>query len=199
MFRGETAVKRVLMGLGAAVLAATAAVAPWNVPAPSGPPGQANRTGQAGHADGIEDLISPWCSGVAVTVRPGSGGRAGYSVSSHPVFGMAGTPEEYIEVGDAWPTGHPAATAVALHECAHILQYRAYGHDYAAVEAAMDRVYPDGPSTGVEHMADCISEVLGAVRTGRDAEGRTYVVGYGGDCTDAQRTAAERIVAGHQV
>ena len=87
---------------------------------------------------------------------------------------------------------------MALHECAHILQYRAYDYDATELESAMERVYPEGTASGVEHMADCISEVLGAVRTGQDGRGVPYSVGYGGTCDAAQLEASQRILAGQR-
>lgn len=191
--------KRVLVGMGAVAVAAAGVLVPWNDPALSfSPPAHAMPVAAAAGAEPIRDLISPWCSGVPVTLRPGHGGQAGYTSSHHPVFGQ-GEAQEYIEVGEDLAVGHPSTAAVALHECAHILQYRAYDYDAAELESAMERVYPGGTASGVEHMADCISEALGAERTGRDPQGVGYSVGYGGACDAAQLEASQRILAGQRL
>lgn len=54
----------------------------------------------------------------------------------------------------------PVARAgyVAAHECAHILQSRAYGHDLNALGADLDRIYG---GNGVEQNADCITQRWG--------------------------------------
>ncbi|XKH58306.1 hypothetical protein LG293_16915 (plasmid) [Citricoccus nitrophenolicus] len=108
-------------------------------------------------------------------------------------MGTQGEAQEFIEIGDDWPTGHPAIKSVALHECAHILQYRAYGYDYPALEAEMSMIYPGGTDSPVEHMADCMSEVMGAKRVGAE-----YEVGYGGECTAEQYAAGQSMLNGRR-
>ena len=78
----------------------------------------------------------------------------------------------------------PAAQlkSVALHECAHVLQYRTVvdGRRDAEVAAAV-RLYP---GTGVEGQADCM-----AFHLARDKRYFGYVRG----CTKAQLTDASRM------
>jgi len=95
---------------------------------------------------------------------------------------------------------HPMAVAVQYHECAHILQYRAYGYDGEELKASMDRAY--GKGNGVEHMADCMADAMGAKRTGTEylanGSSRMWVAGYGGSCTGAQLAAARKLIAGER-
>lgn len=95
---------------------------------------------------------------------------------------------------------HPMAVAVQYHECAHILQYRAYEYDGEELTASMNRVY--GKGNGVEHMADCMADAMGAKRTGTEylanGSSRMWVAGYGGSCTGAQLAAARKLVAGER-
>ena len=96
---------------------------------------------------------------------------------------------------------HPMAVAVQYHECAHILQYRAYGYDGDTLKASMNRVY--GKGNGLEHMADCMADAMGAERTGTEylanGSSRMWVAGYGGSCTSAQLAAARKLIAGERV
>ncbi|MDI3329671.1 MAG: hypothetical protein QJR09_02905 [Micrococcus sp.] len=147
----------------------------------------------------IQAVIAPWCGEVPLTVRKGSGGEAGFTTSWHPLFARGDDVTEYIEIGLARPADHPATRAVVLHECAHILQYRAYGYDWAALDSAMRHVYPDGPHSPVEHMADCMSEVMGAERQGRSDDGQWYGTGYGGSCSPQQLDAAAQVVDGRRL
>jgi hypothetical protein len=138
--------------------------------------------------------VSKWCTGVPVTTFSGNGGRAGYISSYFASAPDALIASEYIQITNTNPVDHPVTKAIMIHECAHILQYRAYGYDGFALQTAMDRVYPGGTSGGVEHMADCMADVMGAKRAGVD-----YIAGYRGTCSIAQLNAAKKIVAGQQV
>jgi hypothetical protein len=174
-----------------------------DTPLTSSAPRVTNVTGDAGavgHAAAqVQAIISPWCGQVPVTVHQGSGGEAGFTKSWHPLFAQAGDVTEYLKIGLAWPADHPGTRAVALHECAHILQYRAYGYDWSALDRAMRGVYPAGPHSPIEHMADCMSEVMGAERRGRGTDGQWYDAGYGGGCNPEQVDAAEQVVAGRRL
>lgn len=148
------------------------------------------------NAQKASNNISKWCWGVPVTTGPGvSGGFATYYRDGYTVY------EDITLNMDGVDVNAPVAVAIQYHECAHILQYRAYGYNADALDKAMDRVYPaDGPNTfqrgysyveGTEHMADCMADVMGATRSAI-----THTAGYGGDCTDAQYDAARKIIAG---
>ena len=149
----------------------------------------------AAAAGRVRQLMSPWCTDVPTSVHAGSGGQAGFTVDWHPLFGRSEDPSVFIKIGLQWPTDHAGTRAVALHECAHILQYRAYGFDAVALAADMDRIYPHGTSSGTEHMADCMADVMGAERSGV-VDGQGYSAGYGGECTPAQSAAAAELIEG---
>lgn len=70
-------------------------------------------------------------------------------------------------------------------------------YDYGAVDADMARVYSDGTASGVEHMADCMADQMGAERLGT-VDGRDYSASYGGECTPRQLEAAASVIAGHR-
>jgi hypothetical protein len=113
-------------------------------------------------------------------------------VSSNNTDNMA--VDEYMQLGSKWDANHPASKAIQYHECAHLLQYRAYKYDYKKMDAAMDRVYPEGRYSGTEHMADCMADLMGATR---NTSG--YIIGYGGTCTSTQYAAARKILNGQTV
>lgn len=50
--------------------------------------------------------------------------------------------------------------------------------------------------SGVEHMADCIADAMGAQRTGMLDPYTTYYSGYGGKCTSAHLAKSRTIIAG---
>ncbi|MFC0249925.1 hypothetical protein ACFFIO_15565 [Citricoccus parietis] len=171
-------------------------------PVAAGPPqvtlgGTADRAevDRASAAGRVRQLMSPWCTDVPTSVHAGSGGQAGYTVDWHPLSGRSEDPSVFIKVGLQWPTDHAGTRAVALHECAHILQYRAYGFDADALASDMDRIYPHGTSSGTEHMADCMADLMGAERSGV-VDGQGYSAGYGGECTPAQSAAAAELIEG---
>jgi len=152
--------------------------------------------GKLSWAGSAKKNIAKWCGGVPVTAKKNSRNYA--SASYH---GSDVTEKIRFSTTTPWGTkldpNHPMALAIQYHECGHILQYRAYDYDFAGLDKAMDKVY--GPD-GTEHMADCIADVLGAERKGKyvekDGTRLTYVAGYGGKCTKAQKKAAKRMIAG---
>ncbi|MFJ6418307.1 hypothetical protein [Paeniglutamicibacter sp. NPDC091659] len=86
--------------------------------------------------------------------------------------------------------------AVALHECAHILQFTVYPSGFAKLTAYADRINPRRDGRGIEHLADCMSDKMGAKRTGTLSNGNSYIAGYQGKCTSAQNQAASALLAG---
>jgi hypothetical protein len=70
----------------------------------------------------------------------------------------------------------------ALHECGHVIQYRAYVENRRDIEVAnAQRLYP---GTGVEGQADCMAYYY--VRSARD-------LAYLRSCSAAQLTDASRM------
>ncbi|MGL3805033.1 SH3 domain-containing protein [Paeniglutamicibacter sp. R2-26] len=86
--------------------------------------------------------------------------------------------------------------AVALHECAHILQFTVYPSGFAKLTSFAERINPRRDGRGIEHLADCMSDKMGAKRTGTLPNGNTYIAGYKGKCTSAQNQAASALLAG---
>lgn len=153
-----------------------------------------------GYVHQAQNIMAPWCWKVPTRTDPSSGGGlASYQASTQG--GLLLTATETITLGTSGglSPSHPAATAIVLHECAHILQYRASGYDINALKASSDRVFPnDGTqiprgeyASGVEHMADCIADQMGARRNGPG-----YSAGYGASCSTAQRAAARTVISG---
>ncbi|WP_345147898.1 hypothetical protein [Arthrobacter ginkgonis] len=148
--------------------------------------------------------VAAWCAGVSIRTN-----IVGDN-SAHVDWARNG-PErkkasEWINLATvtgrnkALDPNHPMAVAVQYHECAHILQYRTYGYDGEALKESMNRVY--GKGNGIEHMADCMADAMGAKRTGTEylanGSSRMWVAGYGGSCTSAQLAAARKLIAGEK-
>lgn len=153
------------------------------------------KLGKMSFAGSAKKNIARWCKGVPVKVNASDRNYAS---------AMSDGSRELIELsrvafGKKLDPNHPLAVAVQYHECAHILQYRAYGYDFSALHAAMDKVYPKGQHPGIEHMADCMADVMGAKRSGDLPGGGMYFSGYGGDCSAKQLKAATRLIRGERL
>jgi hypothetical protein len=71
---------------------------------------------------------------------------------------------EWIDIGTEDPVSSDRTKATMYHECAHMLQYRAYRYDGDALDKTMNRISPKGGANkflpeftyrnGTEHMAD---------------------------------------------
>ena len=110
--------------------------------------------------------IARWCSGVPIDTSINYMNQATAQVSTSN--GKRKVTEKInLSTKTSWGTAldpnHPMAISIQYHECGHIMQYRAYNYDFAALGRAMNKVYGTSGNTagGVEHMADCISEALG--------------------------------------
>jgi hypothetical protein len=105
-------------------------------------------------------------------------GQWSYDIS--PSGATSGRLTTLIELRSGMPLAQ--LRIVALHECAHVLQFRAYVDGrYDAEEAAANRLYP---GTGMEGQADCM-----AYRLTRDKRAFGYVRG----CNRAQLADAGRM------
>lgn len=79
---------------------------------------------------------------------------------------------------------------VVAHECAHILQYRAFGGTYQGwsdLEATMNGIYGGSGYRGLEQNADCITQAWGY---------GTY--NYTNSCGGARGDAARAVINGHR-
>lgn len=140
--------------------------------------------------------MAPWCWDIPMAdTVDGSNAWAQYELSGYPEWPSTYEVAELIGFGHDLDPDSVPARAVQLHECAHILQYRAYRYDHLALDARMGRIYPNGRNDGVEHMADCMADAMGARRV-FTSRGTTWTVGYGGTCTPAQMAAARKVIAG---
>lgn len=148
-----------------------------------------------GYTQRAANTMAPWCWDIPMKTKAGTDAWAEFQF-----WGILAWPSTY-EVVEGITLGHDLAAdsvparAVQLHECAHILQYRAYRYDGDALDANMDRIYPDGEFEGVEHMADCMADAMGARRVSTSG-GTTWTVGYGGTCSSTQLSAARKVIAG---
>lgn len=154
------------------------------------------KIGKLSWAGSAKKNIKRWCKGVPVTTKKTTTNYA--SVSSN---GSARIVLSRTAFGKKLDPNHPLAVATQYHECAHVLQYRAYGYDFRKAEKAMKKIYPRARpgGSGFEHMADCIADAMGAKRVGKLSGGSTYYAGYGGDCSKKQMKAAKRILAGKRI
>lgn len=145
--------------------------------------------------------IAKWCKGVPLSAGPNRGNFA-------TAEGWTGKMKESITLdtngfgGARLDPNHPAAIAVQYHECAHILQFRAYKYDFTKLDRRMDAVY--GKRNGTEHMADCMAVAMGAKLSGTERDSRsgyttTWHAGYGGKCTSRHLGLAKKVIAGKAV
>ncbi|RAX47897.1 hypothetical protein DQ353_18110 [Arthrobacter sp. AQ5-05] len=155
------------------------------------------KLGKLGFGQSAAKNIAKWCKGVPITAGRNLGDYAEAS-------GWSGNMKESITLGTsdffggALDPNHPLAIATQYHECAHILQYRAYDYDFTRMAKDMNRVYgKPRTASGTEHMADCMADAMGATRTGFDAAGGYFwTSGYGGKCTSTHLKKAKLIIAG---
>lgn len=132
----------------------------------------------------IKKNISKYCPSSAVRVT--KDGR--YYASSHPREIVI---SRYENPNPNWPD----MRSVSLHECAHLLQFDAYKGRLGDLNRDMDPLW-GVPKMGIEHLADCMSDLMGGSRAGTLPNGWTYWSGYGGTCNSKQNEAAKKILAG---
>lgn len=85
--------------------------------------------------------------------------------------------------------------AVALHECAHIKQFSVYPTGFAKLKSYAEKINPRRDGRGIEYLADCMSDKMGARRSGKLADGSTYYAGYQGKCSSTQKQAVTKLLA----
>lgn len=148
--------------------------------------------------------IAKWCKGVPITAGPNLPNEA-------EARGWLGNMKESISLdtnglhGKTLDPNHPLALSIQYHECAHILQYRAYTYDFTSMDKAMDKAYgKPRTAAGTEHMADCMAVAMGARLTGSEHDSRsgyttTWYSGYGGACKAKHLAAAGKIIAGKRL
>ena len=128
------------------------------------------------HYDGYRktayNYMKAYCPNQVITLR---GGTISYAhPSSYRIEmsqGMSGKSLQYI----------------ALHECAHIRQFKLYGDDYDGLNQRMTALFGGG-SHGIERAADCMAYAMGA--------DPVYGGSYLRSCTAQQTAAAKKVLAG---
>lgn len=140
----------------------------------------------AAWAKAVSKNISRYCP--RTTVRVSHRGNEYYAQSSPLRITLS-------RVGHPDPGAAPIR-AVALHECAHIMQFRAYPRGFSKLVRHAEKINPRRDGYGIEHLADCMSDLMGAKRSGHLADGSTYYTGYHGKCSSTQKRAAARLIAG---
>lgn len=154
------------------------------------------KTGKLSWKQSAAKNITRWCRSVPITAGPGLGNFAEAS-------GWNGKYSERITLdtssgfGGQLDPNHPQAVAIQFHECAHILQYRAYSYDFATMARRQNAVY--GNRNGTEHMADCMAVAMGARLSGTEKNGWGWAAGYGGKCSSKHLAAARKVIAGKRV
>lgn len=119
------------------------------------------------------NYMKKYCPNQVITLR---GGATSYAY----------TPSYRIEMAQGM--SGKSLQYVALHECAHIREFKLYKGDYAGLNKRMNTIFGGTGSLGMERAADCMSYVMGA--------DRAYGGSYQRNCTTAQTAAARKILAG---
>jgi len=119
------------------------------------------------------DYMKKYCPNQIITVKKGGSASTAHSGSLR------------IEMAPGYQGSQHKA--VALHECAHIITFRLYGHGLEAMDRRLNKIFKS--SNGVEMVADCMAYRMGADRN-------AAVDWYTQDCRGARGTAAKNILAG---
>lgn len=163
---------------------------PTATPKPAVPPtdlGSLTRTSwtDAEYVAAIKKNISKWCPTTPVNLAAKANT---YYATSHPQA-------IFISRKDNPNPNWGNILSVSLHECAHILQFKAYEGRLEHLDRDMDPLWP-AKKNGVEHLADCISDLMGGKREGMLPNGWSYWAGYGETCNTTQTKAAQTILNG---
>lgn len=127
----------------------------------------------AGYTKTAYNYMKKYCPNQVITLR-GVGSSYAYAPSYRIEMaqGMSGKSLQYV----------------ALHECAHIREFKLYKDDYSGLNKRMNTIFGGTGSLGMERAADCMAYVMGA--------DRAYGGSYQRNCTPAQTAAARKILAG---
>lgn len=136
-----------------------------------------------GFALAMHQAVQRYCPEATIHVMALPGGEAGEQPLGRYELRIAPGVRDYSAA---------YARSVALHECAHFLQWKVYGASssgYRTMLRQADRIFGTNHAVPMEHMADCMA---------RAVEPHGYL-GYGGRCTATQLRYAERVLAGHRL
>ena len=152
------------------------------IDAPEGP-GKGSYS-NAAYASEISNHIRKYCGNVKIEITTSTG-----------VYYAQSSPEKIVISRNYSDPTTALMKAISLHECAHIKTFRIY-KDFSKLQTAAQKINPNKDKIGVEHLADCMADVMGAKRTGQLSGGGTYRAGYGGTCSAQQKIAANKLVQG---
>lgn len=133
----------------------------------------------------VKKNISKYCPSTQVRVSKKKGEYYAESAPRRITLSRVGNPDP--DAGNI--------KAVALHECAHIRQFTVYPTGFAKLKSYAEKTNPRRDGRGIEHLADCMSDQMGARRSGKLANGSTYYAGYRGKCSSTQKQAATKLLA----
>ena len=143
----------------------------------------------AAYAKQIKSNMSKYCKNVRVDI----------SKKAHTYYAQS-NPEKIVISRATYndPASAPIRS-ISLHECAHIKTFRLYSSDFNKFEKAAEKINPKKDGLGSEHLADCMSDMMGGKRSGKLSNGWTYTTGYGGKCTANQKAASKRLLQGKKI
>lgn len=163
---------------------ATKDLKPASLSAVAGP--AAGSYTDAAYASVLRAHVTAWCPGVNIRITKKAGE---YYAESYPLsitIGRTGKNDPHA----------PDLKATVIHECGHIKQFKAYPSGFSKLVKRAEAINPRKDGRGIEHLADCMSDQMGAKRTGSLPDGSTYRAGYGGTCSATQKTAATALLKG---
>lgn len=163
----------------------------------------------ASYASAMAAQVQKWCPEQAYNVSAERSRDGQFSASLRWGSGADGKErlDSTINIGrySVPDPQHPLAEAINFHECAHVVQHRTYveapvdaSGNKPSMKDAVARYWPG--EKGVEQMADCMADAMGAERRGASWEGNGWwEAGYGGSCSAQQMDVATRVLNGEAV
>ncbi|GAA4370428.1 hypothetical protein [Paeniglutamicibacter cryotolerans] len=151
---------------------------------PAGP--GASSYSDSAYASVLRGHVAKWCPGVNLRVTKNAGEYYAESIPLRIPIGRKGKNDPLA----------PDIKATGPHECAHIKQFKVYPSGFKNLTDRAEAINPSRDGRGIEHLTDCMSDQMGAKRTGSLADGSMYRSGYGGTCTSTQKAAAKALLNG---
>lgn len=141
------------------------------------------------YAKSVYNYVKNWCPKARVLNHP--------SVTKGDVYGMMWWGSDYLAIRTDIPQS--ITKSIALHECGHMLQAKAYGVGGKSLAVArMKAIYGGSGTYGLEQNADCIAAYLSPrsapSSVGASSEARFWSV----SCTGYKGEAAKRILSGRR-
>lgn len=163
------------------------APAPAPAPAPPATPAPAP-VAQDAYAQRVYAYVSNWCPNASIIVNHPS-------VVSGDVYGMTWWGTNKLAIRGDIP--EVITKSIALHECGHILQARAYGYgNYNLAVARMSEIYGNVGMSGLEQNADCIAAYLSPMSHPAAVGANSQAAKWATRCGGAKGEAAKMIIQG---